>query len=154
MNQMKTEHLKYIKEAIKEARKGLDEGGIPIGAVLVEDDKIISRGHNRLIQDDSIIFHAEMDCLESAGKLKGADYKRCTLYTTLVPCEMCSGLILLYNIPKVVAGENETFGGPEEYFKEHDVELVNLDLDECKEMMLEYIHENPEVWNEEMERVS
>lgn len=151
---MNTEHLEYIQEAIKEARKSLEEGGIPIGAVLVEDDKIVGRGHNRLIQDGSTILHAEMDCLESAGKLKGADYKRCTLYTTLVPCEMCSGLILLYNIPKVVAGENETFGGPEEYLKEHGVELVNLDLDDCKELMAEYIHNNPDVWDEEIERVS
>lgn len=151
---MNTEHLEYIQEAIKEARKSLEEGGIPIGAVLVEDDKIVGRGHNRLIQDGSTILHAEMDCLESAGKLKGADYKRCTLYTTLVPCEMCSGLILLYNIPKVVAGENETFGGPEEYLKEHGVELVNLDLDDCKELMAEYIRNNPDVWDEEIERVS
>lgn len=151
---MNTEHLEYIQEAIKEARKSLEEGGIPIGAVLVEDDKIVGRGHNRLIQDGSTILHAEMDCLESTGKLKGADYKRCTLYTTLVPCEMCSGLILLYNIPKVVAGENETFGGPEEYLKEHGVELVNLDLDDCKELMAEYIRNNPDVWDEEIERVS
>jgi creatinine deaminase len=151
---MNTEHLEYIQEAIKEARKSLNEGGIPIGAVLVEDDKIMGRGHNRLIQDGSTILHAEMDCLESAGKLKGADYKRCTLYTTLVPCEMCSGLILLYNIPKVVAGENETFNGPEEYLKEHGVELVNLDLDDCKELMAEYIRNNPDVWDEEIERVS
>jgi cytosine deaminase len=151
---MNTEHLEYIQEAIKEARKSLEEGGIPIGAVLVEDDKIVGRGHNRLIQDGSTILHAEMDCLESAGKLKGADYKRCTLYTTLVPCEMCSGLILLYNIPKVVAGENETFGGPEEYLKEHGVELVNLDLDDCKELMAEYIRNNLDVWDEEIERVS
>jgi Cytosine/adenosine deaminases len=151
---MNTEHLEYIQEAIKEARKSLEEGGIPIGAVLVEDDKIVGRGYNRLIQDGSTILHAEMDCLESAGKLKGADYKRCTLYTTLVPCEMCSGLILLYNIPKVVAGENETFGGPEEYLKEHGVELVNLDLDDCKELMAEYIRNNLDVWDEEIERVS
>lgn len=151
---MNTEHLKYIQEAIKEAQKSLEEGGIPIGAVLVEDNIIIGRGHNRMIQEGSTILHAEMDCLENAGKLKGADYRRCTLYTTLVPCQMCSGLILLYNIPKVVAGENETFGGPEEYLYEHDVELVNLDLDECKDLMAEYIHKNPDVWDEEIERVS
>lgn len=147
-------HLKFIKEAIKEAKKSLSEGGIPIGAVLVEDGKIVGRGHNRLLQKESAILHAEMDCLESAGRLKGADYKKCTLYTTLVPCQMCSGLILLYNIPKVVAGENETFGGPEEFLKEHRVELVNLDLDECKELMKEYIEGNPELWDEEIERVS
>ncbi|NYB27147.1 MAG: nucleoside deaminase [Methanobacteriaceae archaeon] len=151
---MDTKHHKFIQEAIKEARKSLDEGGIPIGAVLVEDGEIVGRGHNRLIRDGSTILHAEMDCLESAGKLRGADYKRCTLYTTLVPCDMCSGLILLYKIPNVVAGENETFPGPEDYLEEHDVELVNLDLDECKELIAEYIRENREVWDQEIERVS
>mgnify|MGYP000888369463 CR=1 FL=1 len=153
MKELKKHH-KFIQEAIKEARKSLSEGGIPIGAVLVEDGEIVGRGHNRLIQDGSTILHAEMDCLEGAGKLKGADYKRCTLYTTLVPCDMCSGLILLYKIPKVVAGENETFPGPENYLKEHGVELVNLDLDECKELIAEYILENQEIWDEEIERVS
>ncbi len=151
---MDIKHHKFIQEAIKEARKSLDEGGIPIGAVLVEDGEIVGRGHNHLIQDGSSILHAEMDCLESAGKLKGTDYKKCTLYTTLVPCEMCAGLVLLYNIPKIVFGENETFPGPEDYLAEHDVELVNLDLDECKELIAEYIRENPEVWDEEIERVS
>jgi tRNA(Arg) A34 adenosine deaminase TadA len=147
-------HQKLMKEAVKEARKSLEEGGIPIGAVLVEDGVIMGRGHNRLIQKDSTILHAEIDCLENAGKLKGSDYRKCTLYTTLVPCQMCSGLILLYNIPRVVAGENETFPGPEKYLKEHGVELINLDLDECKELMAEYINRNPEVWEEEIERVS
>ncbi|MEN6592016.1 MAG: nucleoside deaminase [Methanobacterium sp.] len=151
---MDTKYHKFIQEAIKEARKSLDEGGIPIGAVLVEDDEIVGMGHNRLIQDGSTILHAEMDCLESAGKLKGTDYKKCTLYTTLVPCEMCAGLILLYNIPKIVFGENETFPGPEDYLAEHDMELINLDLDECKELIDEYIRKNPEVWDEEIERVS
>ncbi len=151
---MDTKYHKFIQEAIKEARKSLDEGGIPIGAVLVEDDEIVGMGHNRLIQDGSTILHAEMDCLESAGKLKGTDYKKCTLYTTLVPCEMCAGLILLYNIPKIVFGENETFHGPEDYLAEHDMELINLDLDECKELIDEYIRKNPEVWDEEIERVS
>ncbi len=151
---METKHHKFIQETIKEARKSLDEGGIPIGAVLVEEDIIVGRGHNRLIQDRSTILHAEMDCLESAGKLKGADYKRCTLYTTLIPCEMCTGLILLYKIPKVVVGENETFPGPEDYLKEHGVELINLNLDECKELINEYIRNNQKVWDEELERVS
>lgn len=151
---MDTKQLKYVQEAIKEAKKSLNEGGIPIGAVLVEDDEIVGRGHNRLLQNGSTILHAEMDCLENAGKLKGADYKRCTLYTTLVPCQMCTGLILLYNIPKVVAGENVTFPGPEDYLEDHGVELVILDLDECKELIAEYIRENREVWDEEIERVS
>ncbi len=147
-------HRKFIQEAIREAKKSLNEGGIPIGAVLVEDDVIMGRGHNRLLQDESTILHAEMDCLENAGKLKGADYRRCTLYTTLVPCQMCSGLILLYKIPTVVVGENETFPGPEDYLKEQGVELVNLDLDECKELITEYVQENQEVWDEEIERVN
>lgn len=147
-------HYKFIQKAIEEAKKSLSEGGIPIGAVLVEDGDIVGRGHNRLIQDVSTILHAEMDCLENAGKLKGIDYRNCVLYTTLVPCEMCTGLILLYNIPKVVVGENKTFSGPEQYMKDHGVELVNLDLEECKELITQYIQENPEIWNEEIERVS
>lgn len=151
---MNSKHHKFMQEAIKEAKKSLNENGFPIGAVLVEDGKIVGRGHNRLLQNESTILHAEMDCLENAGKLKGTDYKKCTLYTTLVPCVMCTGLILLYKIPKIVAGENETFGGPEEYLKEQGVELINLDLDECKEMMSDYIRRNPEVWNREIERVS
>lgn len=145
---------KFMQEAILEAKKSFKENGIPIGAVLVEDGEIVGRGHNRLIQDGSTILHAEMDCLENAGKLKGTDYKKCILYTTLVPCEMCAGLILLYKIPKVVFGENETFSGPEKYLQEHDVELVNLDLAECKELVAGYIRENREVWDEEIERIS
>lgn len=147
-------HNKFIQEAIREAKKSLDEGGIPIGAVLVEEDKIVSRGHNRLLQDNSTILHAEMDCLENAGRLRGTDYKKCTLYTTLIPCQMCSGMILLYKIPLVVMGENETFPGPEDYLQEHGVEVINLDLPECKKLISDYIQENPEVWDEELERVS
>ena len=147
-------HNKFIQEAIREAKKSLDEGGIPIGAVLVEEDKIVSRGHNRLLQDNSTILHAEMDCLENAGRLRGTDYKKCTLYTTLIPCQMCSGMILLYKIPMVVMGENETFPGPEDYLREHGVEVINLDLPECKKLISDYIQENPKVWDEELERVS
>lgn len=147
-------HQKFMQEAIKEARKSLREGGVPIGAVLVENDQIIGRGHNRLEQDDSTILHAEMDCLENTGRLKGSDYKKCTLYTTLIPCVMCSGLVLLYKIPRVVVGENITFPGPENYLQENGVELINLDLDECKKMMVDYIQDYPEIWNSEIERVS
>ena len=147
-------HNKFIQEAIREAKKSLDEGGIPIGAVLVEEDNIVSRGHNRLLQDNSTILHAEMDCLENAGRLRGTDYKKCTLYTTLIPCQMCSGMILLYKIPMVVMGENETFPGPEDYLREHGVEVINLDLPECKKLISDYIQENPKVWDEELERVS
>ena len=147
------EHNKFMSEAIAEAKKGLNEGGIPIGAVLVKNEEIISRGHNRLVQKNSSILHGEMDCIENAGKLKGEDYKHCTLYTTLSPCEMCSGVILLYKIPKVIMGENETLKGPEDYLKENGVELINLNLKECKIIMNEYIKKNPEIWNAEIERV-
>lgn len=142
-----------MNEAIAEAKKGLKEGGIPIGAVLVKTGEIIGRGHNKLLQDDSSILHGEMDCIENAGKLKGEDYKSCVLYTTLSPCEMCSGVVLLYKIPKIVMGENKTLKGPEDYLKENGVELINLDLKECKDIMNEFIKKNPEIWSAEIERV-
>jgi len=145
---------KFMQEAIKEAKKSLKEGGIPIGAVLVKDAEIIGRGHNRSRQDMSTILHAEMDCLENAGHLSGDNYKKCTLYTTLVPCDMCTGLILLYKIPRVVIGENETFPGPEDYLLEHGVILTNLNIQQCKNMMQNYIHLYQEIWDEEIERVS
>jgi tRNA(Arg) A34 adenosine deaminase TadA len=147
-------NLKFIQEAIIEAKKSLKEGGIPIGAVLVKDAEIIGRGHNRSRQDMSTILHAEMDCLENAGHLTGVDYKKCILYTTLSPCYMCTGLILLYKIPRIVIGENETFPGPEDNLLEHGVELTNLNLQECKNMMQNYIHHNQDTWAEEIERVS
>jgi tRNA(Arg) A34 adenosine deaminase TadA len=145
-------HL-YMKEAIKEAKMSLNEGGIPIGAVLVENKNIIGRGHNKLLQDGSAILHAEMDCIENAGRLKGIDYKKCTLYTTLSPCEMCSGAIILYKIPKVVMGENKTLKGPEEYLIENGVEVINMDLAECKNILDNFIKKNPYLWDEEIERV-
>jgi tRNA(Arg) A34 adenosine deaminase TadA len=147
-------HQEFMQEAIEEARKSLNEGGVPIGAVLVENGEIIGRGHNRIEQKESTILHAEMDCLENAGRLKGSDYKNCTLYTTMIPCVMCSGLVLLYKIPQVVIGENKTVPGPENCLQEQGVELINLDLEECKKMMVDYVRQNPEVWNDEMERVS
>jgi len=143
-----------MHEAIEEAKRSLDEGGIPIGAVLIKEGEIISRGHNQIKQKNSTILHAEMDCLENAGHLKGSDYKKCILYTTLIPCDMCSGMLLLYKIPLVVMGENKTFSGPENYLQEHGVELINLNLDECKKMMSDYIQNNAEFWNEEIERVT
>lgn len=146
-------HHKFMNEAIVEAKKGLNEDGIPIGAVLVRNGEIIGRGHNRLLQKNSSILHGEMDCIENAGKLKGEDYKHCTLYTTLSPCEMCSGVILLYKIPKVVMGENETLKGPEDYLKRKGVELINLDLKECKDIMNEFIKKNHRIWDAEIERV-
>ncbi len=145
-------HL-YMKEAIKEAKISLNEGGIPIGAVLVENKNIIGRGHNKLLQDDSVILHAEMNCIENAGRLKGTDYKKCTLYTTLSPCEMCSGAIILYKIPRVVMGENKTLKGPEEYLIENGIEVINMDLDVCKNILENFIQKNPDLWDEEIERV-
>ena len=150
---MKEKNHLYMKEAIKEAKISLKESGIPIGAVLVENENIIGRGHNKLLQNDSTILHAEMDCIENAGRLKGVDYKKCTLYTTLSPCEMCSGTIILYKIPRVVMGENNTLKGPEEYLIENGVEVINMDLDECKTILENFIQKNPDLWNEEIERV-
>jgi creatinine deaminase len=150
---MTKEDHKFMKEAIKEAKKSFNQGGIPIGAVLVENDIIVGRGHNRLLQNNSTIFHAEMDCIENAGRLKGADYKKCTLYTTLSPCEMCSGTIILYNIPRVVMGENRTLTGPEDYLTENGVVLINLDIQECKDLIGNYILKNPDLWDQEIERI-
>ena len=145
----KKQHLKFLSAAIREARKGLKEGGIPIGSVLVKDGKIIGRGHNRRVQKKSAILHAEMDCLENAGRLKAADYKKCVIYSTLSPCSMCTGAILLYKIPTVVIGENKTFKGPESYSKKF-VELINLESAECKALMAAFIKARPELWNEDI----
>jgi len=142
--------LTYMKEAIREAKKGVREGGIPIGSVLVRDGKIIGRGHNRRIQKNSPILHAEMDCLENAGRLEAQDYKKCVLYSTLSPCEMCSGAVLLYKIPTVVIGENTTFAGAQAYLRERGVEVINLDLEECKDLMRTYIARNSRIWNEDV----
>ena len=140
----------FLTAAIKEARKGLKEGGIPIGSVLVIDNKIIARGHNRRVQKGSALLHAEMDCLENAGRLKPSDYHRATLYSTLSPCDMCSGAILLYGIPEVVIGENRTFVGPEEYLKTRGVKVINADNEECYELLQTFIRENPDIWNEDI----
>lgn len=143
-------HKKFMEEAIKEARQGLREGGIPIGSVLVKEGKVVGRGHNRRVQKRSAILHAEMDCLENAGRLTAKDYGRCTIYSTLSPCDMCTGAILLYKIPVVVIGENETFKGPEDYSKSKGVQLINLDMKECKDMMRDFITRYPELWNEDI----
>ena len=139
-----------MKAALEEARLGLAEGGIPIGSVLVKDGRVVGRGHNRRVQKKSAILHAEMDCLENAGRLKAADYQKCVIYSTLSPCDMCTGTILLYKIPVVVIGENETFRGPEDYSKSRGVELINLNMTECKELMREFIRARPELWNEDI----
>lgn len=140
----------FMQAAIDEAKKGRDEGGIPIGSVLVIDGKIAGRGHNRRVQNDSAILHAEMDCLENAGRLTAADYRRATLYSTLSPCDMCSGTALLYGIPKVVIGENETFQGPEAYLRSRGVELTNVHSAECRQLMIDFIAAKPELWNEDI----
>ena len=140
----------YLQAAIEEARKSLEEGGIPIGSVLVIDGEIVSRGHNQRIQKGSAILHAEMDCLEKAGRLKAQDYRKAILYSTLSPCEMCSGTVLLYRIPKVVIGENTTFQGPESYMRSRGVELAILNDAECLRLMSEFIVARPELWNEDI----
>jgi cytosine deaminase len=140
----------FMEAAIEEARQGLAEGGIPIGSVLVIDGRIVGRGHNRRVQKGSAILHAEMDCLENAGRLKAGDYRRSTLYSTLSPCDMCSGAALLYNIPRIVIGENRTFQGPEAYLRSRGVELEILDDPTCIQLMRDFIAARPELWNEDI----
>jgi len=141
---------KYMQAAIAEARLGLAEGGIPIGSVLVHKGKIISRGHNRRIQNSSAILHGEMDALENAGRLPASVYRESVLYTTLSPCSMCSGAILLFGIPKVIIGENQTFQGEEELLQSRGVELTVIQDSECIAMMERFITEKPELWNEDI----
>jgi cytosine deaminase len=141
---------KFLEAALEEAKKGLAEGGIPIGSVLVIDDQIVGRGHNQRIQKGSAILHAEMNCLENAGRLKASEYRRATLYSTLSPCDMCSGTVLLYGIPKVVVGENQTFQGPEDYLKSRSVEVVVVNNQECHQLMERFINSHPELWNEDI----
>jgi len=140
----------FLRAAIDEAKKGMDEGGIPIGSVLVIDNQIVSRGHNQRVQKGSAILHAEMDCLENGGRLTAADYQRATLYSTLSPCDMCSGAILLYGIPKVIIGENITFQGPEAYVSSRGVELLLADNSECRQLMQRFIKDNAVLWNEDI----
>lgn len=140
----------YMQAAIEEAKKGLAEGGIPIGSVLVIDGKIVGRGHNHRVQKGSAILHAEMDALENAGRLTAKDYQRAVLYSTLSPCDMCSGTALLYKIPKIVIGENKTFQGPEDYVRSRGVELVILDNAECIQLMEDFIAAKPQLWNEDI----
>lgn len=140
----------FLQAAIDEARKGLDAGGIPIGSVLVIDDQIVGRGHNQRIQKGSPVLHAEMDCLENAGRLSAADYQKAVLYSTLSPCDMCSGAILLYGIPTVIVGENRTFQGPEDYLRSKGVQVDVVDDDECVQMMRHFIAANPSLWNEDI----
>ncbi len=140
----------FLAAAIDEARKGLAAGGIPIGSVLVIDGRIVGRGHNQRLQKGSPVLHAEMDCLENAGRLPAADYRRAVLYSTLSPCDMCSGAILLYGIRRVVVGENQTFQGPEDYLRSRDVELEVVENEECRQLMRDFIESNPALWNEDI----
>ncbi|MCC7474146.1 MAG: nucleoside deaminase [Pirellulales bacterium] len=144
---------RFLQMALEEARQGLAEGGIPIGSVLVIDNAVVGRGHNRRVQQGSAILHAEMDCLENAGRLRPAEYRRATLYSTLSPCDMCSGTALLYRIPRIVIGENRTFRGPEEYVRSRGVSLVIVDDEECIQLMREFIAARPELWNEDIGEV-
>ena len=141
---------RFLREAIVEAQRGLSEGGIPIGSVLVMAGEIVGRGHNRRVQRGSAILHAEMDCIENAGRLAARDYKQCVLYSTLSPCDMCSGATLLYEIPKVVIGENQTFQGPEDHLRSHGVQLDVVNDPECIQLMTEFINTHPELWYEDI----
>jgi cytosine deaminase len=140
----------FLAAAIDEARTGLSEGGIPIGSVLVIDDTIVGRGHNRRVQQSSPILHGEMDCLENAGRLTAAEYRRATIYTTLSPCDMCTGAILLYDIPRVVVGENHTFMGGEDLLRSRGVDVDVVDDGDCVALMESFIATRPELWNEDI----
>jgi cytosine deaminase len=140
----------FLRAAIEEAELGLREGGIPIGSVLVIDGRIVGRGHNRREQRKSAILHAEMDALENAGRLKAADYRRAVLYSTLSPCDMCSGTALLYKIPRIVVGENRTFRGPEDYVRSRGVAVEVVQHPDCIRLMEEFIRAQPDLWNEDI----
>ncbi len=140
----------FLKAAIDEAKAGLAEGGIPIGSVLVYEGKIIGRGHNQRVQKGSVIHHGEMNCLENAGRKTAAVYKKCTIYTTLSPCPMCSGAILLYSIPHVIVGENVTFMGGEDHLRANGIKVDVLQDPECIQIMRDFIAKNPQLWNEDI----
>jgi creatinine deaminase len=141
---------KFMQAAIDEAKAGLSQGGIPIGSVLVHDGKIIGRGHNKRVQTGSPTLHGEMDALENAGRQPASVYRQSIIYTTLSPCSMCTGAILLYGIPKVVIGENQSFMGEEALLKSKGVEIHMIDSDECKQMMNHFMADKPELWNEDI----
>lgn len=145
-----SDDLKYMQLALDEARTGLAEGGIPIGSVIVIDGQVCGRGHNRRVQNGNPILHGEMDCLQNAGRLTPSEYQRATLYTTLSPCDMCTGAILLYKIPRVVMAENTTFQGSEHLLTQRGVKLVNLNLQEAVTLMRDFIQAHPELWNEDI----
>jgi len=134
--------------AIAEAKQGLSEGGIPIGSVIIKDGKIVGKGHNKRVQDSDPVTHAEIDCLRNAGRI--GNYQETTLYSTLMPCYLCAGAVVQFGIKKVIAGESETFAGAKEFMESHGVEVIDLNLDECKQMMSQFIQEKPELWNEDI----
>lgn len=140
----------FMKVAIEQAAKSLSEGGVPVGAALVADGRVLGSGHNRRVQQGSVIRHGETDCLENIGRLHASVYRRSTMYTTLSPCDMCTGAILMYGIPRVVVGENRSFMGGEDLLRSRGVEVVNLDSDECYGLMQEFIERYPDVWNEDI----
>ena len=144
------EDLRFMAEALSEARAGLAEGGVPIGSVLVIDGRVVGRGHNRRVQEGSAILHGEMDAFRNAGRLTARDYARSTLYSTLSPCDMCTGATLLFKIPRVVFAENRTFVGAEDLLRSRGVEVVNLDLPEAVALMDTFIARHPEIWNEDI----
>lgn len=144
------DHQYFLSAAIAEARKGQSEGGIPIGSVLVYNNEIIGRGHNRRVQSGSVVLHGEMDALENAGRQPAKVYQKCTIYTTLSPCSMCSGAILLYGIPRVVIGENKTFMGAEDWLTARGVTLIRMENPDCMAMMRAFIKGHPRLWNEDI----
>ena len=139
---------KFMEAAIQEAKQSRQEGGIPIGSVLVKDDKILGRGHNKRVQDADPVTHAEIDCLRNAGRI--GSYRGTTLYSTLMPCYLCAGAVVQFGIKKVIAGESSTFPGAKEFMVSHGVEVIDLNLDKCEQMMSEFIQTNPELWNEDI----
>ncbi|MBV9385994.1 MAG: nucleoside deaminase [Chroococcidiopsidaceae cyanobacterium CP_BM_ER_R8_30] len=138
----------FIRAAIAEAQQGLQEGGIPIGSVLVKDGKIIGRGHNRRVQNSDPVTHAEIDCLRNAGRI--GKYSETILYSTLMPCYLCAGAVVQFGIKQVIVGESETFPGAREFMESHGVKVIDLNLDECKQLMSEFIQKNPRLWNEDI----
>lgn len=144
------ETAEFLAASVEEARRGLAEGGVPIGSVLVIAGNIVGRGRNQRVQRGSPVLHAEMHCLENAGRLSAADYRRSRLYSTLSPCDMCSGAILLYGIPKVIVGENRTFKGPEDYLRSRGVDIQIVDSAECHALMQQFIRDNGPLWNEDI----
>lgn len=138
----------FMQAAIQEAQQGRQEGGIPIGSVLVKDGKIVGRGHNKRVQDSDPVTHAEIDCLRNAGRI--GNYRGTILYSTLMPCYLCAGAVVQFGIKKVIAGESKTFPGAKEFMVSHGVEVIDLNLDECEQMMSDFISQNPELWNEDI----